>query len=324
VGGDDVIVINPDFERQRAETAIDEKWRSLGSAPGEPRVPGRDGVRPIGDGFYREYANGRIYFRRRGPHPPYWVYGAIGDRYSQMGGPQGGLGWPTSDEQPFAQDGRATTFEHGTIYWWADTGAIELGNVAVRYTGLLCFAETDWDQGPGGSDEPYVVFGTVPPPPAEPSVARTAIYEDVDAGGSRTDTIELFRGLPYGLTLTAQVMEHDFGNPDAHRDTVATAVDTASDVVKGAAEGAAGPLVAKLVEIVLSAVRDDLVEAINDALDTDDDHIGTVPVTVTAKQMVTLARYPRQEYRGVPYHIQSDLIADDGAAYKVCFDVQAV
>jgi hypothetical protein len=94
------------------------------------------------------------------------------------------------------------TFEHGAIYWWPDSGAIELVNIVVRYTGLYCFGETDNDQLSGG-DEPYVIFGVIPPPPAASYEKHTGIYgqpEDqfgsVDAGDSREDNIELYRGLP--------------------------------------------------------------------------------------------------------------------------------
>jgi len=46
------------------------------------------------------------------------VQGAIGDRYEALGGASSWPGFPTSDEEPFAEDGRVSEFEHGAIYWW--------------------------------------------------------------------------------------------------------------------------------------------------------------------------------------------------------------
>lgn len=58
---------------------------------------------------------------------------------------------------------------------------------------------------------------------------RTAIYEDVDAGDSREDNIELYRGLPYGLSVTAVLMEHNLADPNKYQETVKLAVDNASE-----------------------------------------------------------------------------------------------
>lgn len=46
-------------------------------------------------------------------------------------------------------------------YWWSDTGAIDSSQVVISYAGLLCFGETDWDQG-SSEDEPYVTIGVAP------------------------------------------------------------------------------------------------------------------------------------------------------------------
>jgi LGFP repeat len=225
-------------KRRRAESAIAGRWNQLGGSPGVATIPGDSGLIKVADGFYRQYEKGRIYYRFN--FDPIHVYGAIGDRYTQLGGPSSWLGWPTFmhapeeddkltklDEQPFPQDGRVSTFEHGAIYWWADTGAIELGHISVRYTGLACFSDTHG----GGSDEPYLLFGTVPAPPTATSETRTVIYNEVDGGESREDDIELYRGLPYGLSLNVTLMEHDAGDPDKYRSTVKEAVDQASKAV---------------------------------------------------------------------------------------------
>jgi len=95
-----------------------------------------------------------------------------------------------------------------------DVGAVELNEVVMQYTGLICFGETNWDQG-SASDEPYVVLGTVSH--QGPTAARSQIYEHVNAIQGRADMIEIYRGKPYGIALTARMMEHDEDDPDRTR-----------------------------------------------------------------------------------------------------------
>ena len=316
--------------RRAAEGEIDRVWTSSGGVPGTSHGD----LIEIGEGFYRQYVDdsggiGRVYVR---PGSPGWlgflVYGAIGEKYIQLGGPDSWLGWPTSGEQPFDQGGRVSTFQNGAIYWWPDTGAIEFREVVVRYTGLACFGETDNDQNLSLStaDEPYVLFGIVPAVPGEPSAPRTRIYEDVDSGDSREDSIELYRGLPYGLSISAVLMEHDLGDPDKYREQVKQGVNKASEAVVSAAEAIPppyGPAIALVVKVVLDEAGPYIVDFVNDTLDTQDDHIGTVSFIVTPKDMVTLSRVERQNFRGILWHMDSPLISGLGASYKVYVDIQA-
>ncbi|HRF62800.1 MAG TPA: hypothetical protein PK708_07925 [Candidatus Competibacter sp.] len=53
----------------------------------------------------------------------YAVYGAIGDKYRQLGGEHGVMGVPKSDELPAARGGRYNQFEWGYIFWRGDIGA---------------------------------------------------------------------------------------------------------------------------------------------------------------------------------------------------------
>ncbi|HEX7425795.1 MAG TPA: hypothetical protein VF328_02055 [Mycobacterium sp.] len=159
------------FGKLRSEERLTKKsagsGRRSGGAPGD-RIGDLTEIR---DGFFRQYVNGRIYFRSglTACH----VLGAIGDRYSLYGGPGGWLGWPTSDELPF-DGGAVSRFQNGAIYWWPDTGPIPLGDVIVRYTGLACFGETMVTEALSSSDEPYVIFCTTPAVPVTPSTVRTA------------------------------------------------------------------------------------------------------------------------------------------------------
>lgn len=55
------------------------------------------------------------------------VYGAIRDRWNNLGGAEGNLGLPVITEQPTPGGvGRYTVFERGVIYWSAATGAFEI------------------------------------------------------------------------------------------------------------------------------------------------------------------------------------------------------
>ncbi len=315
-------------QRRNAEEAIQQKWNLLGGTPGSAKISGDNGLIAIEEGYYREYKVGRIYYKRS--LTAFWVYGDIGEKYIQLGGPNSWLGWPTSDELPFAQEGRASIFQKGAIYWWPDTGAIELGNISVRYKGLYCFGETDESS---ASDEPYVILGVVPAFTEQKFTTRTKIYgEDddpfggVDAGDSREDNIELYRGLPHGLAIAAVLMEHDYGDPEKFRETVKASVETASEGV-AAAVGfvpVVGQYLSPLASKFLKEVGPDIVNAINDLLGTADDYIGTVSFEVTAKDMVRLTRVDQQNFRGILWHLDSPLISDGEASYKVYVDVQAV
>lgn len=299
-------------------------WDESGGLPGPPID---ETITPIGDGYYRQYASGRIYLRvdRGGFH----VYGAIGDKYAQLGGPTSWLGWPTSPEQKFDSDGRAAAFENGGIYFWPDTGAIELGDVVVRYTGLLCFSETD-DGTLSAHDEPYFYFGVVPASGPPPASMRSRIYGEpddpqggVDAGGKRIDSLELYRGLPYGMALSVTLMEHDFGDPDKYLGLVQEAVKKGGDAVAVAAAAIpyVGPFISVAVKAAMDKFGDDIVRALNDLLDTDDDFVDSKSFLVSGKQMVTLARAAKQEYRSVQFDLQSPLLEGDGGSYKVCITI---
>lgn len=312
--------------RRNAEAQIDRRWKALGGTAA-PMVPGIDGIVPTGNGYYREYVGGGRMYYRPSDQRPFLVYGHIHVKYRQLGGTASGLGWPTSDEQEFTEGGRVTTFERGAIYWWADTGAIELNNIVVRYMGLYCFGETDNDQSVTSSaDEPYVIFGVIPPSPAVPSAPRTRIYEGVDARESREDNIELYRGPPYGLGLTTTLMEHDLGDPDKKRDLVKKGIEAAHN--KGVEASASipyvGPAVAIALKVLWELVGDDAVKVVNDTFNFEDDQIDVKSVYISGKQMVTLARAGRQNLKGIEWQMDSPLLSGHGASYKAYFVIEAV
>jgi uncharacterized protein with LGFP repeats len=64
-------------------------------------------------GIYQQFDGGVIVHTTRS----YVVWGKIRDKWNELGGSQGKLGYPTSDETNTADGGKQTTFEHGTITW---------------------------------------------------------------------------------------------------------------------------------------------------------------------------------------------------------------
>lgn len=301
-----------------------DKHAQLGGAPGAPMAP--DGFpEQAGSGRRVRYQNGAIYERRDGGTA--WVYGMIGHRYDELGGPVGWLGMPLTDESDLPEGGRISVFEHGAIYWWPDVGAIDLNDVVVHYTGLLCFGETDSDgDDTPFEDEPYVILGVVAPTGS--AEVRSQIYGDVDAGDVRQDNIELYRGRPSGLVIGVQLMEHDFGDPDKFKEHVRKFVEKASVAVEKGLEyvPVVGPVLSDIAEAVLPYLKEPITDFLNSTLGTDDDDLGQTVLTLSVKQMVVLAaRTPNSDHYGVGFKAQTELLgSEQGATYKACFGLVAV
>jgi LGFP repeat len=315
--------VNPNRERDAANNSIAVAHAGLNGAPGAPRAAeGPDGLVEIDGGFYREYESGRIYTKRQ--VGTFWVFGAIGDRYTELGGPSSPLGWPTSPEVDF-EGGRVTTFQNGAIYWWPDTGAIDLGDVALRYKGIVCFGETDWDQS-SDSDEPYAVMGVIPADPARAQALASQVYQDVDAIQSRGDSIDLYLGRPHGAAVTTTIMEQDFGTPEQAREVAAEGVRVGTDVVSGVLEIVpyVGPILGTAAERALKAAETDIADAVVRLFGLRDDAIGTDTMVLSPKRMVTLTREPELQFMGIGYRVETGLLNRHGASYKAYFDVLPV
>ncbi|MGH3735613.1 MAG: LGFP repeat-containing protein [Micromonosporaceae bacterium] len=257
------------------------------------------------------------------------VIGGIRERWHALGGEGGWLGHPVSGERDFVDGGRVSDFQHGAIYWWPDTGAIEVGDVVVRYRGMSCVAETDEprhsDQ-PSHSDEPYAVVGVLGFDGQKPTF-RTRIHENTGGDGCFPDPgAEVFRGRPWGLDLSVTFMEHDEGDPNAYRDKVHQAVSLAADRAKPVLEAALAstgflaPL-AVAVGPVLDAALPDIVGGIDDLLGTADDTLGTQPIRLGPKQLITSVVAPHQRERDLHFHVASPLVSGGAASYQAYFDV---
>lgn len=300
--------------------AILEKYLAFGaqrSVLGLP-ITNETGT-PDGAGRYNHFQGGSIYWSpSTGAHV---VYGAIRDRWAAIGWERSYLGYPLSDEEEFDEGGRVNQFQGGQVYWWPDTGAIDLNQVIVHYTGLVCFGETSWDQG-SNSDEPYALFGVVSPTGGR--AVSTRIYEDVDAKESRPDLVELYRGKPGGLVISITIMEHDEGDPNKYLSQVKGGVEAAS---KGIATVVSfipvvGPILGQAIGSGLAAAKDAIAGALNSIFDFGDDVIGRATTTLSPKRMVVLAaRTGNSTYKGIGYKAESDLISGSGASYKTYFGI---
>ena len=323
--GNPIPATHPPFDPSKTEATpesmIQHHWQELNGAPGAAV----GGVQAIGhagaQGHRISYTDGDIYLNERNSHPS-WVRGEIRKRYLDLGGAQSWLGFPTGDEKDFSEGGRVSEFDHGNIYWWPDSGPIEADQIVIKYTGILCFGETDWDQA-SPFDEPYVVLGTVSPQGT--TAARSQIYERVKAIQGRADDVEIFRGRPYGVVVTALLMEHDEDNPDRYKDEIEGAVRTAFGSITAAvaAAGPVGAAVAVVAGPVLQKVAPDVAKAINTVLDLQDDNLGQQAETFSPKRLLQLAtKTPLSLDYGVRSNYQTGLYTGGGSTYKVCLSVE--
>lgn len=87
--------------------SLDDKSRNDLGAPTGAEQKNPDG------GMYQQFAGGVIVYKTQA----YVVWGKIRDKWNQLGGSQGTLGYPTSDEQDTPDGAKKSTFAHGTITW---------------------------------------------------------------------------------------------------------------------------------------------------------------------------------------------------------------
>jgi hypothetical protein len=236
--------------------------------------------------------------------------------------------FPTpGDVSPVGGIAGVTPFAECLHVWWVDASGEVHGSrwldepidVVVRYRGLICFGETDWDRGTN-SDEPYLVMSVLPANGLTTTI-RSQVYEDVDSGDNRADLVEIYRGAAHGLQLGMVLMENDDGDPNAVRDDVEGAVKTASAAITAAVTAGGGPVAGLAVGVALGAAGPALSKAINDALDTGDDELGTQSRFYDRKELTALASAGFQHFRDTEYKFQSALFTGDGSSYKACFDV---
>lgn len=87
--------------------SLDDKAKKDLGAP-----TGNQQTNPDG-GVYQQFDGGVIIYKTQA----YVVWGKIRDKWNELGGSQGKLGYPTSDEVDTPDGLKKSTFEHGTITW---------------------------------------------------------------------------------------------------------------------------------------------------------------------------------------------------------------
>ena len=298
--------------------AIYQKWVALGGV--NWGIPNTD-ESPCWDGTGRfNHFNGDqatiIWSPQTGAQA---IWGDIRRRWAELGWERSYLGYPTSDESNFPDGGRVNSFQRGGIYWWPDTGALDLNDVVLHYTGLVCLRETGETS---GEDEPYVLMGVVSP--FSGAAFRSQTYSKVDSDTSRPDLIEIYRGKPNGLILEITLMENDHGDPEKFRKEIQAAMTAAHGlgtaalglipVVGGAIAAVVGPLIQKFIPEVAKAV--------NNLFGFGDDKIGSERIVLTGKDLILLARRTNNSnYKNVGYKFSTNNLRGHNANYKVYFGI---
>jgi len=298
--------------------AIYQKWVALGGV--NWGIPNTD-ESPCWDGTGRfNHFNGDqatiIWSPQTGAQA---IWGDIRRRWAELGWERSYLGYPTSDESNFPDGGRVNSFQRGGIYWWPDTGALDLNDVVLHYTGLVCLRETGETS---GADEPYVLMGVVSP--FSGAAFRSQTYSSVDSDTSRPDLIEIYRGKPNGLILEITLMENDHGDPEKFRKEIQAAMTAAHGlgtaalglipVVGGAIAAVVGPLIQKFIPEVAKAV--------NNLFGFGDDKIGSERIVLTGKDLILLARRTNNSnYKNVGYKFSTNNLRGHNANYKVYFGI---
>lgn len=247
------------------------------------------------------------------------VWGDIKKKWTELGWERSYLGYPTSDETDFPDGGRVNSFQNGGIYWWPDTGAIDLNDVVVHYTGLVCIRETGESS---GADEPYALMGIATPFNAYGLRSRT--YSSVDSNTSRPDLLELYKGKPNGLIITVKLMENDEGDPEKYKKQITDAIQKAHAI--GTTALLAIPIVGAGIAAVLGPLIQNFVpaigKAINDLFGFGDDEIGRQDIVLTGKDMILLAtRVGNSNYKNVGFKFSTNNMRGENANYKVYFGI---
>jgi hypothetical protein len=155
----------------------------------------------------------------------------------------------------------------------------------LTFAKLYCVDESDpeWL----GSDEPYVVFGTITEEMAEAGTAavavHTPVYQDVDDGDTRPtsgdENLRLFgftgpRSIDSSVLVAATCFENDLGNPEDTTKAIRTALTTVATTAASAG-GVAGWIVAGVAVVGIG------VTYLVDLIGADDQIGGTLAISLT-------------------------------------------
>ena len=150
------VLWSPSTNANVVQGMIRDRYRGLGGARSALALPTTHELgTPNGVGRYNHFLHGSIYWSPgTGAHE---VRGAIRGTWASLGWENSALGFPLSNEMPTPDRiGRYNSFQFGSVYWTAATGAREVrGAIRARW------GATGWELGPLGypvSNE-YAVAG---------------------------------------------------------------------------------------------------------------------------------------------------------------------
>jgi uncharacterized protein with LGFP repeats len=103
-----------DGKEYTVEGPILEKYDSLDEAHRADLGKPTDNEQRNPDGGVYQQFDGGVIVHMNGS---YVVWGKIRDKWNELDGSQGKLGYPTSDETDTPDGGKQTTFQHGTVTW---------------------------------------------------------------------------------------------------------------------------------------------------------------------------------------------------------------
>jgi hypothetical protein len=320
------------------DAPIYQAYQDLGGAEGVLGLPVGDTTPvPDGRGRYTMFRKGEIYATATTLGV---VHGRIAQHWHDLGpagtqGPRGPfsyLGYPTNRQWDNLDDGgRGTTFEGGDIYWWpGEPDPVDLAGIAIRYRGMNCFGDTD----EAFADEAYPIFTILGPlrrnldgsyTADERTHAILGPEQNAVGGGSYPQNMEIYRGAIGDVGgVAVRLMEHDSGDENAYRASVEAAVRTALGAAAGAiAATGVGLPVAALAAWLLQAGAGPIANAINEALGTGDDTIGSTVFSKTPHELYQLARDGgRAHEQDIEYQFGHEvLLSGHGGSYKTYFDV---
>lgn len=243
------------------------------------------------------------------------VYGGIRARWIELGWQNSWLGYPRVPERDVTDGGRVTDFEHGSIYWWSDLGAIDIGSIALRYRGINCFGTSD----PIGRDDPKILLATAADDGRRTDY--TTSYNDVAAGGSFPAMHVIYQGPPIGVALPVTLIERDSGDMTDLKTKFDQAIADGAEAARAGLGSATHPLVGELAAGIVKAVGPSIRDFFVDWFG--DDIIESKTELVSPKDFCRYARTASQMEQDVQFHFFSYLTDGDGT-YKAYFDVIGV
>lgn len=168
-------------------SAIDDKYAALGGPRGFLGPPFDAGA-GSGEmetrnrrGRFRDFRNGTIYWSPA--TQAHEVHGDIRVKLARLGGTDGFLGFPSTDELGTPDGrGRFNHFERGSIYWTPQTGAFEVhGAIRDKWASLgwerswLRYPTSDERAAPGGARVSEFQGGVIVWTPGRGADARVRI-----------------------------------------------------------------------------------------------------------------------------------------------------